>query len=392
MVNKIDIKPATLISGSTVSVQILKYVDGSLSEDNTYTFDANDFEALMSASNPYVAILTFGTVHTENINGSTTQCFFDGVVCSPNDAYTLATLVDADVTAYASGGGYTFPSNSGNTAYVSSGGNNATGVVGNISKPFLTANAAIAALNNAVDGALIILSSTSQIDITDYDTTSYPYSLTITNFSYQNISVESSGSFGLLTVKTPAQFIIDTRSIFTIDDTFNLDCDTFKVTGTAEGAINMTGVIKCNTLNIATNALVTISADVIEWSRTAIVGVTGGFTYNICPPRQWKAVISQTDTDDPVVDAVFKNTYGEVFTTNYLSAGQYAILNASSLFTTTKTQVYFGTSNLNTVGGGTVMNKGDIAVGSVEIFSLDSFIGLVDNQIKSLDITIETYL
>lgn len=392
MVNKIDIKPATLISGSTVSVQILKYVDGSLSEDNTYTFDANDFEALMSASNPYVAILTFGTVHTENINGSTTQCFFDGVVCSPNDAYTLATLVDADVTAYASGGGYTFPSNSGNTAYVSSGGNNATGVVGNISKPFLTANAAIAALNNAVDGALIILSSTSQIDITDYDTTSYPYSLTITNFSYQNISVESSGSFGLLTVKTPAQFIIDTRSIFTIDDTFNLDCDTFKVTGTAEGAINMTGVIKCNTLNIATNALVTISADVIEWSRTAIVGVTGGFTYNICPPRQWKAVISQTDTDDPVVDAVFKNTYGEVFTTNYLSAGQYAILNASSLFTTTKTQVYFGTSNLSTVGGGTVMNKGDIAVGSVEIFSLDSFIGLVDNQIKSLDITIETYL
>ena len=392
MVNKIDIKPATLISGSTVSVQILKYVDGSLSEDNTYTFDANDFEALMSASNPYVAILTFGTVHTENINGSTTQLFFDGVVCSPNDAYTLATLVDADVTAYASGGGYTFPSNSGNTAYVSSGGNNATGVVGNISKPFLTANAAIAALNNAVDGALIILSSTSQIDITDYDTTSYPYSLTITNFSYQNISVESSGSFGLLTVKTPAQFIIDTRSIFTIDDTFNLDCDTFKVTGTAEGAINMTGVIKCNTLNIATNALVTISADVIEWSKLAIVGVTGGFTYNICPPRQWKAVISQTDTDDPVVDAVFKNTYGEVFTTNYLSAGQYAILNASSLFTTTKTQVYFGTSNLNTVGGGTVMNKGDIAVGSVEIFSLDSFIGLVDNQIKSLDITIETYL
>ena len=392
MVNKIDIKPATLISGSTVSVQILKYVDGSLSEDNTYTFDANDFEALMSASNPYVAILTFGTVHTENINGSTTQCFFDGVVCSPNDAYTLATLVDADVTAYASGGGYTFPSNSGNTAYVSSGGNNATGVVGNISKPFLTANAAIAALNNAVDGALIILSSTSQIDITDYDTTSYPYSLTITNFSYQNISVESSGSFGLLTVKTPAQFIIDTRSIFTIDDTFNLDCDTFKVTGTAEGAINMYGVIKCALLDIATNALVTISADVIEWSRTAIVGVTGGFTYNICPPRQWKAVISQTDTDDPVVDAVFKNTYGEVFTTNYLSAGQYAILNASSLFTTTKTQVYFGTSNLNTVGGGTVMNKGDIAVGSVEIFSLDSFIGLVDNQIKSLDITIETYL
>ena len=390
MVNKIDIKPATLISGSTVSVQILKYVDGSLSEDNTYTFDANDFEALMSASNPYVAILTFGTVHTENINGSTTQCFFDGVVCSPNDAYTLATLVDADVTAYASGGG--FPSNSGNTAYVSSGGNNATGVVGNISKPFLTADAAIAALNNAVDGALIILSSTSQIDITDYDTTSYPYSLTITNFSYQNISCEGSCSFGLLTVKTPYGFIIDTRTIFTIDDTFNLECDTFKVTGTAEGAINMYGVIKCALLDIATNALVTISADVIEWSKLAIVGVTGGFTYNICPPRQWKARITQTDTDDPVVDAVFKNTYGEVFTTNYEGTGFIKILNAGSLFATTKTQVYFGTSNLNTVGGVSFMNKGDIDPSYIEIFAYDQFIGLADNQIKSLDITIETYL
>ena len=395
MVNKIDIKPATLISGSTVSVQILKYVDGSLSEDNTYTFDANDFEALMSASNPYVAILTFGTVHTENINGSTTQCFFDGVVCSPNDAYTLATLVDADVTAYASGGGggsYTFPSNSGNTAYVSSGGNDGTGVVGNISKPFLTANAAIAALNNAVDGALIILSSTSQIDITDYDTTSYPYSLTITNFSYQNISVESSGSFGLLTVKTPYGFIIDTRSIFTIDDTFNLECDTFTVTATAEGAINMIGTIKCNVLNILANALVTISADVVEWSKLAIVGVTGGFTYNVCPPKIWKAVISQVDSDAPTVDSVFKNTYSETMTTTRIGGGFYTINSASSLFIVNKTQIYFGTSDLDVVGSPSVMNKGGGSDGEVAIYSLDQYLAVGDNLVKSLDITIETYL
>jgi len=393
MVNKIDIKPATLISGSTVSVQILKYVDGSLSEDNTYTFDANDFEALMSASNPYVAILTFGTVHTENINGSTTQCFFDGVVCSPNDAYTLATLVDADVTAYASGGGgYTFPSNSGNTAYVSSGGNNATGVVGNISKPFLTANAAIAALNNAVDGALIILSSTTQIDITDYDTTSYPYSLTITNFSYQNISVESSGSFGLLTVKTPYGFIIDTRTIFTIDDTFNLDCDTFKVTGTAEGAINMYGVIKCAVLDIATNALVTISADVIEWSKLAIVGVTGGFTYNICPPKIWKAKISQVDSDAPTVDLVLRNDYGEVFTTNYVNLGWYEIVNAGNVFSTTKTVVTFGGVNQEAVGQAGFIEFGNILVGKVPIWTFDTFVGLSDNIISGQLVIIETYL
>ena len=375
MVNKIDIKPATLISGSTVSVQILKYVDGSLSEDNTYTFDANDFEALMSASNPYVAILTFGTVHTENINGSTTQCFFDGVVCSPNDAYTLATLVDADVTAYASGGGgYTFPSNSGNTAYVSSGGNNAT------------------ALNNAVDGALIILSSTTQIDITDYDTTSYPYSLTITNFSYQNISCEGSCSFGLLTVKTPYGFIIDTRTIFTIDDTFNLDCDTFTVTATAEGAINMIGTIKCNVLNILANALVTISADVVEWSKLAAVGVTGGFTYNICPPKQWKALISQIDTDPPTIDAVFKNTYGEALTSAYVGVGDYNIVSAGSLFTSGKTSVTFGSTNFDAAAQHNTVLRGNGSTANVKIYSFDAFLGQYDNILSSQLVIIETYL
>ncbi len=390
MVNKIDIKPATLISGSTVSVQILKYVDGSLSEDNTYTFDANDFEALMSASNPYVAILTFGTVHTENINGSTTQCFFDGVVCSPNDAYTLATLVDADVTAYASGG--TFPSNSGNTAYVSSGGNNATGVVGNISKPFLTANAAIAALNNAVDGALIILSSTSQIDITDYDHTSMPYNLSVQVLCDQSLRINSEAAFGKIGIQTNGDVRIDTQTGFSVDDTLKINCKTFTIPDTSEGSITYSGVITCDDLEIEANMNINIAADVLNWSKSATVGAVNTFTYNICPPKQWKAVISQTDTDDPVVDAVFKNTYGETFTTNYLSTGQYAILNASSLFTTTKTQVYFGTSNLNTVSAASFMNKGNIAVGSVEIFSLDNFIGLADNQIKSLDITIETYL
>jgi hypothetical protein len=148
MVKKIDIKPAVLDSGTTVSVQILKYIDGELSEDNTYTFDANDLEVSRASSNTYVAKIVFGTAYTEWIDGSTTQCFFDGVVCSPNDAYTLAGLVEADVTAFASGGGsYTFPSNSGNVAYVATGGNDGTGAVGNISKPFETVDAAIAAFN-----------------------------------------------------------------------------------------------------------------------------------------------------------------------------------------------------------------------------------------------------
>jgi hypothetical protein len=393
MVNKIDIKPATLISGSTVSVQILKYVDGSLSEDNTYTFDANDFESLMSASNPYVAILTFGTVHTENINGSTTQCFFDGVVCSPNDAYTLATLVDADVTAYASGGGgYTFPSNSGNTAYVSSGGNDGTGVVGNISKPFLTANAAIAALNNAVDGALIILSSTTQIDITDYDHTSMPYNLSVQVLCDQDLRISSSAAFGKLGVQTNGGVSIDTKTGFATDDTLKINCKTFTIPDTSEGSITYSGVITCDDLEIEANMNINIAADVLNWSKSATVGAVNTFTYNICPPRQWKAIISQSDTDDPTVDKVFKNTYGETFTTSRRGAGFYTINSANNLFVVANTQVYFGTSDLDVVTGPSIMNKGGGSDGEVAIYSLDQFLGVADNQIKSLDITIETYL
>lgn len=393
MVNKIDIKPATLISGSTVSVQILKYVDGSLSEDNTYTFDANDFEALMSVSNPYVAILTFGTVHTENINGSTTQCFFDGVVCSPNDAYTLATLVDADVTAYASGGGgYTFPSNSGNTAYVSSGGNDGTGVVGNISKPFLTANAAIAALNNAVDGALIILSSTSQIDITDYDHTSMPYNLSVQVLCDQSLRINSEAAFGKIGIQTNGDVRIDTQTGFSVDDTLKINCKTFTIPDTSEGSITYSGVITCDDLEIEANMNINIAADVLNWSKSATVGAVNTFTYNICPPKIWKAKISQVDSDAPTVDAVFKNTYGETMTTTRLGAGFYTINSAGSLFIFQKTQVYFGTSDLDVVVAPSIMNKGGGSDGEVAIYSLDQFLGVADNQIKSLDITIETYL
>jgi hypothetical protein len=38
------------------------------------------------------------------------------------------------------------------------------------------------------------------------------------------------------------------------------------------------------------------------------------------------------------------------------------------------------------------MNKGGGSDGEVAIYSLDQFLGVADNQIKSLDITIETYL
>jgi hypothetical protein len=393
MVNKIDIKPATLISGSSVSVQVLKYVDGSLSEDNTYTFDANDFESLASSSNPYVAILTFGTVHTENINGSTTQCFFDGTVCSPNDAYTLAGLVEVDVTAYASGGGgYTFPSNSGNTAYVSSGGNDGTGVVGNISKPFLTADGAIAALNNAVDGALIIISSTSTIDITDYDYTTMPYNLKVSNLCLSSIRFAGSCSFGNLGLHTNGDLIVNTQLLCTADDMFNIECRVLHVPNTSQGTLGYVGAIKCDMLLVEANINIDITADVLIWNRSASVGAIIGFTYNYCPPKVWKARLSQSSTNPPSIDFVYKNTYGETMSASYVGTGEYDIESAGNNFVVDKTQVYFGTSDYDLVVQYSSMNKGLGTDGTVNIHSFDAFLSISDGMIKSLDITIETYL
>lgn len=394
MVNKIDIKPATLISGSSVSVQVLKYVDGSLSEDNTYTFDANDFESLASSSNPYVAILTFGTVHTENINGSTTQCFFDGVVCSPNNAYTLAGLVEVDVTAYASGGGgYTFPSNSGNTAYVSSAGNNGTGVVGNISKPFLTADAAIAALNDAIAGSLIILSSTTDVEITDYNSATMPSQITINVLCPIDLYfVGNVGTFGALRVETLYNVYIDTQSAFTSSESILMNCNRLTVLSTAVGDVTYVGTINCNNLVIQANANILIEADYLFWKRSASVGTTMGFTYTYCDPMQWKARITQNDTDDPTIDFVYKNTYGETMTTGYVDVGEYNIISAGNLFVVDKTQVYFGTSDYDAVAQYSAVMRGAGTAGSVNIHSFEAFLSPADSMIQSLDITIETYL
>lgn len=393
MVNKIDIKPATLISGSSVSVQILKYVDSALSEDNTYTFDANDFESLASSSNPYVAILTFGTVHTENINGSTTQCFFDGVVCSPNDAYTLAGLVEVDVTAYASGGGgYTFPSNSGNTAYVSSGGNDGTGTVGNISKPFLTADAAIVALNNSVDGTLIILSSTSTIEITDYDYTTMPYNLSIQVLCDQAIRIGGSSSFGVLGLSTNGDLIINTQLLFATDDILKIKCRTFIIPSTSQGSIAYLGVIECDALSIETNSNIDIAADVLIWNRNATVGVPSSFTYNICPPMVWSAALTQSDTDAPTADVVIENTYGESFTLGYAITGKFTINSSGNKFATGKTFVEFGACNFDTLVAFMDMMRGDMTTSEVVVYSVDSFLIPADSLMAGQVVTIKTYL
>jgi len=394
MVKKIDIKPAVLDSGSTVSVQILKYIDGELSEDNTYTFDANDLEVSRASSNTYVAKIVFGTAYTEWIDGSTTQCFFDGVVCSPNDAYTLAGLVEADVTAFASGGGsYTFPSNSGNTAYVSSGGNDGTGVVGNISKPFLTADGAIAALTTAGgtdDATVVILSSSVTIEITDYDYTTMPYNLDFHVLCPSDVSIEGSCSFGLLRLKTQGAVYANPAMLCVTDDSWYIECGAFIVPATANGSLEVSGTINCNTFLVLANVNIVCDFDTVVWRTSCNIETVGGFNYVKINPRIWEGKISQVDIDPPTIDAVIENTINGTITTGYNNVGEYELICAGA-FIPGFTSVDFGHINVVAIAQYGSVLQGTITTEKVPVFAFDAFNAAANNILLATDVTIKIY-
>jgi len=397
MVKKIDIKPAVLDSGSTVSVQILKYIDGELSEDNTYTFDANDLEVSRASSNSYVAKIVFGTAYTEWIDGSTTQCFFDGVVCSPNDAYTLAGLVEADVTAFASGGGggsYTFPSNSGNTAYVSSGGNDGTGVVGNISKPFLTADGAIAALTTAAgtdDATVVILSSSATIEITDYDYTTMPYNLNFHVLCPSDVSIEGSCSFGLLRLKTQGAVYANPAMLCVTDDSWYIECGAFIVPATSNGSIEVSGTINCNTFLVEANANISCDFDTVQWRTSCNIETVGAFNYVKITPWEYEALLNQVDTDPPTA-VVLKNSLGETLTYGYVNPGEYSITSPGSKFVLNNTAVYFGAGRSDGGGLTTLGTTAALAVDEINfaVYSPFSF-AFANDQLVNTPINIKVY-
>jgi hypothetical protein len=394
MVKKIDIKPAVLDSGTTVSVQILKYIDGELSEDNTYTFDANDLEVSRASSNTYVAKIVFGTAYTEWIDGSTTQCFFDGVVCSPNDAYTLAGLVEADVTAFASGGGsYTFPSNSGNTAYVSSGGNDGTGVVGNISKPFLTADGAIAALTTAGgtdDATVVILSSSVTIEITDYDYTTMPYNLDFHVLCPSDVSIEGNCSFGLLRLKTQGLVYANPAMLCATDESWYIECGAFIVPATANGSLEVSGTINCNTFLVLANVNIVCDFDTVVWRTSCNIETVGGFNYVKINPRIWEGKISQVDTDPPTIDAVIENTINGTITTGYNNVGEYELICAGA-FIPGFTSVDFGNINVVAIAQYGSALQGTITTEKVPVFAFDAFNAAANNILLATDVTIKIY-
>jgi len=393
MIKKINIFPAVQDVDSTVTVRVQRFLAGAISEDVNYTFDANDFDMERSVSNKYLCRLIFGSVITIEVDGSTTQFEYNSVAVSPNDAYTLAGLVEDNITPFATdgGGAYTFPVNHGNVAYVSSGGNNGTAVVANISKPFSTANAAIAALNPALDGTIIILSSTVTIAITDYDYSAMPYNLTVSVLCNQSITFGGSCSFGILNVNSKSDIIVNTQLFFIADTSMFIDCRGFTVPNTAQGVINYIGIINCSALSIAANNNIDITADVLNWTKSALVGVTLNFTYNKCPPKIWKAKISQSGVDAPTIDIVNENTFGPAMTTSYIGVGEYTINNGSSLFTVGKTNVFFGGVDFAYNGSPLIASK-ENTLGAATIYTFDSGLAASDNMMNKQTIIIETYL
>lgn len=293
----------------------------------------------------------------------------------------------------ASGGGsYTFPANHGNTAYVATGGNDGTGVVGNISKPFLTAQAALAAMDANNPGTIIILSSSGPqtIDDISYSDDDCPENLTIKDLCSCGIIFTGAILFYTLFLETQYAITINTATQWNVDDYYDIQCSAFIVPDTMAGVIlALTGHIDCDNFLIAENANASIVLDVIVWKKSASIGLIDAFTYNDCTPWRWEAKLSQVGTSDPTIDKVLKNTLGTV-ATNYVNVGHYQ-LTSSGLFADGFTNIILGHLDYGYTGQLAMMMDGEKTDSSLDFFSLDSFLVNANALLNATDIAIEVY-
>lgn len=253
----------------------------------------------------------------------------------------------------ASGGGsYTFPANHGNVAYVATDGNDGTGAVGNISKPYQTAQAALSALDIANDGTIIILSSTSLQEIANvnYLDDDAPEKLTIHDMCSCGVGFTGSIEFNEIFVNTKGLISIATNPQFIIGSYCHLNGTAVTISDSCEGSILMlNGLIECDYFTIDDNGLLSAFLDVIKWKKGATIGTIDSFEYNDCTPWEYHALLNQVDTDPPTA-VVLKNTLGETLTYGYVNTGEYSITSAGSKFVVGYTAVAFGAGRSD--GGG----------------------------------------
>lgn len=340
MAKTINFNPAVQVSGTSLTVTV-DITEGGHTIHPQFAFDALDFDCNYSASNPYVAKFIFDPndiTQILDVQGDFTTVQFDGV--TKTSAFALAELVVADIGQYNTGGGgsYTFPANHGNTTYVATGGNDGTGTVGNISKPFETLQAAIDALDAGSAGQVIILSSGAfGQSITGLAMgTTHPYTISIINHSDSIIQFTGTGdrAAGQLTIQTPAtvQIGLTGGGSFNVDDYMNIYCRSFILPNTLDCDINHTGFIECDSITINANSNdPTLSFGYINWKNYCSIGEP--ITYTRCNPMKWKALVIQSGTAAPTVHQLMENTLGETPVFARSAAGQYSITSPGSKFT-----------------------------------------------------------
>lgn len=293
------------------------------------------------------------------------------------------------------GGSYTFPSNHGNTAYVATGGNDATGTVGNISKPFETLQAAIDDLDGGTAGQVIILSSSSfGQQITSYDANTNPYVMVIRNFSDSPIEWTGTGNrfVGQFTIETNSnvQFNITGGGTFTVDDYMNINCRALLIPGTHNCDINHNGIIKCDVFTVNSNTNnPSLSFGIIKWAVS--INPNEPFTYQSCNPMVLKILADQGGTDDPGI-TVFENTTNASYTFTRTGNGTYELEASSAVFNSGKTMVTVGAPNYEYGGAGDAsIGKSIVSTSVIQFTSYWSDSFPADEVMKETAITIEIY-
>ncbi len=395
MAKTINILPASQVNASAVTVNV-EITENGYTRMDQYAFNANDFDCNCSLANPYVAKFLFDpgdiTMILEVQGDFTTLKFNDDVKAS---AYELAQDVIADIGQYASSGGggsYTFPANHGNVAYVAVDGNDGTGAVGNISNPFENCNAAIAALDAGADGTVIILSSSGQQFIGDYDFSTMPYNLSVNDLCGCGVRFNNSNSFGALKVDTKGSVIISTDFLFTCDDVFVIDCNTFLIGTDAQGDVTVNGTVNCNVLSIPTNTNnPSIQLGKVIWRDTCQISEPIN-TYVYINPRVYKGLITQSGgTGDPTT-VVLQNSLDVSVTPTRDSDGTYVLTASGNIFTANKTMVTLGANDFATLGTSRAfygIQRIDNTKIELKAFDGDGFES--DGLMSSMPITIEVY-
>ena len=308
------------------------------------------------------------------------------VVKTEDGCYALRVV---DEGAGGGGGSYTFPTNHGNTAYVATGGDDGTGVVGNISKPFLTLQAAIDALSVGSPAQVVILSGSTDVTVTEYDYATMPTVLTIENLSHRTIAFEGSCSFDTLYINTPGIIRVATTLFFVTNNYGKIKCREITFTDTVAGTVGSGIDIECDVFTVSGDMTATTEFGYINWKKSID---TGGLTiiYTRCNPKIITMNLNQSGTSAPITD-VLENSTGATVSASYTTIGAYELVFSSAIFPdSSKVIIHQGSFPVGSVPGQGV-NISVAATDTIGIESFDDFPANANDILVRYSLRLEIY-